>query len=67
MSKKLRTKSGESFVFRVYGGHLLADRIGSIEASATQNIKDGTPYESVQIGALALLKIAMEGVSAALV
>ena len=61
------TTASRSFQFRTAKGRWLNDEIASIEKLATDLLRDGVAYHSVQTGALALLKIAMEGVATELV
>ena len=49
------------FRFRTASGQLLTEHIDYLEAMATESLKDGTPFHSVQTGSHALLKIALEG------
>ena len=57
------TAVSRSFQFRTTKGRWLNDEIASIEKLATDLLHEGVAYHSVQTGALALLKIAMEGVA----
>ena len=57
------TTACRSFQFRTAKGRWLNDEIASIEKLATDLLHEGVAYHSVQTGALALLKIAMEGVA----
>ncbi len=57
------TTASRSFQFRTAKGRWLNDEIASIEKLATDLLREGVAYHSVQTGALALLKIAIEGVA----
>ncbi len=52
-----------SFGFRSRNGKGLTQEIANIERLATERLRAGIADHSVQTGALALLKIALEGVS----
>lgn len=65
-TNSLHNINGRVFRFQTRGGYLLTDQIASIEALATERLLAGVSYESVQIGALALLRLALEGVSSRL-
>ena len=56
-----------SFQFRTAKGRWLTAEITSIEKLATDLLRDGVAGHSVQTGALALLKIALEGIASELV
>lgn len=56
-----------SFHFRTAKGKRVNDEIASIEKLATDLLRDGVAYHSVQTGALVLLKLALEGVATELV
>jgi len=56
-----------SFRFRMGKGKWLADEIAHIERLATERLRAGVSYNSVQTGALVLLKMALDGVSTELV
>ena len=56
-----------SFRFRMGTGKWLADEIAHIERLATDRLRAGVSYNSVQTGALVLLKMALEGVVTELV
>ena len=56
-----------SFRFRSATGKWLTDEIAYIESLAANRLRAGVSFASVQTGALALLKIAMEGVAGELV
>lgn len=62
MDKKPNTE-GHSFRFRTGKGQWLADEIARIEALATERLRAGVSYHSVQTGALALLNVVLGGVS----
>ena len=66
MNKQLNTNRG-CFRFRTSKGQWLTDKIAYIEASATKCLREGVSLHSVQTGSLALLKMALEGVSGELV
>jgi hypothetical protein len=56
-----------SFRFRIGKGARLTDEIASIEALATERLRAGVSYHSVQTDALALLKLALDRVTSELV
>ena len=56
-----------SFRFRMGKGKWLADEIAHIERLATDRLRAGTSYDSVQTGALVLLKMALAGTAGELV
>jgi len=66
MNRKPNTE-GHSFRFRTGTGRWLTDKIASIEALATERLRAGVSYHSVQTGALLLLKVALNHVSGELV
>ena len=51
------------FHFRTAKGKWLSDEIASIEKLATDRLRDGVAYHSVQTGTLVLLKLALEKVT----
>ena len=62
----MNTKSNDQnpvFQFRSGNGKLLIDEITYLERLATERLRAGVEYQSVQIGALVLLKMAVEGVT----
>ena len=56
-----------SFRFRMGTGKWLTDEIAHIERLATERLRAGVSYNSVQTGAFVLLKMALDGVSTELV
>ena len=52
--------------FRTGNGKWLTDEIVYIEALASERLSAGIAYDSVQTGSLALLKLALNGVSTGL-
>ena len=56
-----------SFRFRLGKGRWLADEIAHIETLATDRLRAGISYHSVQTGALALLRLALDGTTGDLV
>lgn len=54
-----RDREPLAFRFRTTQGTLLADEIAAIEAAATERLCAGVSFHSVQVGALALLKLAV--------
>jgi len=56
-----------SFRFRTGNGKWLADEIAHIETMATERLRAGVSYHSVQTGALVLLKMALERTTGELV
>lgn len=56
-----------SFRFRTGKDQWLTDQIACIEAVATERLRAGVSFHSVQTGALALLKMLLDGVSGELV
>ena len=57
------TTACRSFQFRTAKGRWLNDEIASIEKLATDLLRDGVAYHSVQTGTLVLLKLALEKVT----
>jgi hypothetical protein len=60
----VNTKSndhGPAFQFQTGNGKLLIDEIAYIERLATERLRVGVEYQSIQFGALVLLKMAIEG------
>jgi len=51
------------FRFRTASGQLLTEHIDYLEVMATESLKDGVSFRSVQTSSHALLKIALEGVA----
>ena len=56
-----------SFRFRLGKGSWLSDEIAHIETLATDRLRAGISYHSVQTGALALLRLALDGTTGDLV
>jgi len=56
-----------SFRFRMGKGKWLTDEIAHIERLATERLQAGVSYNSVQTGALVLLKMALDGTAGELV
>lgn len=57
------SRADDCFRFRAAKGKWLTDEIVAIEALATERLHAGVSYHSVQTGALALLKLALQEVS----
>jgi len=63
---KAESSHDKHFRFNTRKGQCLTDQIAEIEALATQRLRAGVAYYSVQTGALALLRLAIEDVDGVL-
>ena len=61
------TADRRAFRFRLGKGKWLADEIAHIERLATERLLAGVSYQSVQTGALVLLKLTLDRVTTELV